>query len=979
MVRGSGVRFSLLGSFEVSVDGGAVPVGGGPVGRAVLALLVRRPGEVVLPDKLIAGVWGEGGVSADSLYHHVARLRAALAPVGVRVLGCRPGYRVEVEPDRVDAHRFDQLLCTARRLRDTDPAEAARRLRDALDLWRGPAALPDLPGPAVRALATELNSRRLDAEEDLALLELDDAHRAEVVLDRLRTLTANHPNRGGLSAALIRALHATGRTDEALAVYQRVHDRATRHGRDTQRALRRAHQHVLAAPAPQPARAPTAPFQLPAATTHFTGRISELDHLLYQWPSDESTPSTLVLTAVDGMAGVGKTALAVLAAHHLARRFPDGVLFIDLHGFTPDTEPTTPDAALDYLLRGLGVPVGQIPPRADARVALYHSVLVTRRVLVVLDNAADEAQVRPLLPATRSCLTLITSRRRLTGLCGAGHLTLDTLHPAEAIALFTRIAGERASSADQDTIEHIVAACGHLPLAIRIIAARLAISRALTPAGLLRELNTHNRADTIAVLDDGRRSVAAVFAVSFEHLTADQQTAFARLGLHPGPDLELHAAAALLDTDLDHTRTLLDQLEQANLLDQYTPGRHRLHNLTRAYAEHLTHGTPSDRRATLGRLLDHYAHVASTATGLVYPWETDQRPRPPSTRTPQPPLGDGDLAKTWLTSELDNLLAAADRAPAHGRPDHTIHQSAVLQRHLRVRGRYADAATLHSHALDVAGSLGDSHGEVDAQVNLARVRYTQGCHTEAANILDAALRTARAAGHRGGEQTALTGLGYILRARREHEQAAHHLSQALQVARVLGHRSGEIDASLGVGHVHRDRGRHEDAGHCYDHALRLAKDIGHHAAQFEALDALGRCHHAAGRHTTALRYHRRALSLAVDLDQSADQTRAHDGLATTYHALGDHALARTHWTTALDILTALGADRTYDPQVTTTTIRDRLDRLTEPVRPSPTASTAQRHGSNHGAAPRGAVLSASWPAGPPTSVSRVRTVRGAGR
>jgi hypothetical protein len=350
------------------------------------------------------------------------------------------------------------------------------------------------------------------------------------------------------------------------------------------------------------------PNQLPAAARYFTGRDDELTRLLCL-PDDART---LVVSAVDGMAGIGKTALVVLAAHHLsdAKRYPDGTLFLDLHGYSGRT-PTDPAMALERLLRGLGVPGPQIPSDLDARTGLYRSVTARRQVLIVLDNARDEEQVRPLLPGTGGSLVLVTSRRRLSGLDEADHLNLGTLAPHEAGQLFRAVAGADRDLGDDQTVEDIVRLCGHLPLAVRIAAARLRTdrSRTVTGAGLLAQPRTAQQTDRLAILTEGDRSVAAAFAVSYRHLPADQQLAFATLGLHPGLHYEPYATAALLQITPAHAGRVLHGLEQVNLLDQPTAGRYRMHDLIRAYTTTLTE-TRSDAkwRAALDRLYGYYAH-----------------------------------------------------------------------------------------------------------------------------------------------------------------------------------------------------------------------------------------------------------------------------------------------------------------------------------------------------------------------------------
>ena len=553
-------------------------------------------------------------------------------------------------------------------------------------------ALDNLTLAGIRRLAAGWEARRLDAEEELAEIDLRRG-RPDQVLDRLHTLAAAHPGRPRLAAALARALATTGRTDQARAVLAQAERADGRAGDGLHPALVQARRALSgsgggsppARPGPMASAAGVVPFQLPADTVRFTGRADYLARLLDLRPdrsgrsdgsaasagSDGSNgPATVVVTAVEGMAGIGKTALAVRAAHRMADRFPDGVLFTDLRGFTPQAEPTAPEHALDHLLRGLGVPGPQIPPDLDTRIGLYRSVLARRQVLVLLDNVADETQLAPLLPTTPSCRTIVTSRRHLAGLDDATHLVLPVLDPAEAADLFRGLTGDRAKPADQPTIERIVALCGQLPLAIRIAAARLRLAPAGNPATACDEL-----ADAMATgsgldwLSDGHRAVGAALAVSYRHLNANQQHAFRLAALHPGRCIEPYAMAALADATVDRARDLLEELHAASLIDQPAHRRYTLHDLVAAYASTLAAGLAEpDRQAAVDRVLDHYAAASSRAMNLAYPWEADHRPRPPATHTPAPGLTDEHEAHAWLDAETDSMLAAHTTPPPATEP-----------------------------------------------------------------------------------------------------------------------------------------------------------------------------------------------------------------------------------------------------------------------------------------------------------------------
>lgn len=910
----------VLGSFELVREGQVVPVNG-RVGQAILTALACRPDTKVLPAQLISMVWGRpDAVSADTLYHHVTGLRRVLAPVGLVVVGHRPGYRLPVAPDQVDVVRFDELLRTSRALSASDPDQAAEGLRAALALWRGPNAVENLTQPGIRLLAAGWEARRLDAEEDLAEIDLRRG-RPDQVLDRLHTLAADHPRRPRLTAALVRALHATGRTEQAGTVLATAERVANSGGDVVHPALVRARQ-ALARPGSPTRSEPAAvvPFQLPADTVRFTGRAEQVSHLMRLRPDG---PATVVVTAVEGMAGIGKTALAVHAAHRLADRFPDGVLFTDLCGFTPGVDPAPPDQVLGHLLRGLGVPGTCIPPDLEGRAGLYRSVLARRQVLIVLDNAAHETQLQPLLPATAGCGVIVTSRRRLAGLDEATHLTLPVLSRAEGCALFHAVAGDRIGTGDQVTVERIVRLCGGLPMAIRIAAARLRLAPAGSPMTLCAEL-VEALADGRGMdwLSDGHRAVGAALAVSYQHLTPDQQHVFCLTGLHPGLSLEPYAVAALADSTVTDAGRLLEDLYAASLLHQPTHRRYNPHDLVAAYVATMAAGLPEpDRHAALDRLYDHYAATSTRAANLTRPWEADQRRKAPTAHTPAPALSDDRDAQTWLDTETDNLLAAAHHA-ATIRSDHTLHQSATLRRHLRNRGHYGQAALLHEQALALAVQAGDRSAEQDALNSLGTVHYVLGRHGQATDCFERASASACRSGDRHAEQDALRGLGHVhfVQGRYEpaagcfqralaggnhtaeqeaqvglgnihyvqgrYEQSAEWFRRALEGARQTGDRKAEHNALMGVGYVHLAQGRYEAAVDCLERTLAYARETGNPSAEQDALIGLGQVHLLQCRHESAAGCFSRALESA---HRSGDSHAAQDALRSlgqVHHAQG---------------------------------------------------------------------------------------------
>ncbi|MEU4831367.1 BTAD domain-containing putative transcriptional regulator [Streptosporangium sp. NPDC023615] len=546
---------------------------------------------------------------------------------------------------------------------------------------------------------------------------------------------------------------------------------------------------------------------------------------------DSSDPATPVIGAVHGMAGVGKTTLAVHAAHLLAGRFTDGQLFVDLHGFTQGVSPVDPADALDQMLRSLGVPGEQIPVGLDARAALYRSRLAGRRVLILLDNAGGEAQVRPLLPGAPGCLTLITSRRRLAGLDDVRPLCLDVLSPGDALTLFTRTAGARRVTAQPPgLLTEIVELCGRLPLAIRIAAARLRTRSGWTPADLADRLRDHQ--NRLGELEVGQLSITATMDLSYHHLSPGRQGMYRLLGLHPGPDIEPHAAAALAGTTLKHAGHLLDDLVDAHLLQEPLPGRYRFHDLVRTHATATVadEDTEADRHTALTRLFDHYIRAASAAAD-----HADVPGGGPAGRPGNP----------------------ATRAGAPGWPD------------TEPPGR---AAECFERALEIARMTGDRDGELRALCGLGRIHCRGGRHDQAAEHFEQALKIADATGGHDGELCALIGLGVVHLMRGEHRQAADRYRRALRLARRIGDRDARFEGLHGLGRAHQAAGHPDRALTCHRAALALARDLGRPAAQVRALHGLAGAHRDLGRHDEAREQWRRALDILTGLGDPAPGT-----------------------------------------------------------------------------------------------------------
>ncbi|MEV0675236.1 tetratricopeptide repeat protein [Actinosynnema sp. NPDC050436] len=759
-----------------------------------------------------------------------------------------------------------------------------------------------------------------------------------------------HPLDERLAGQLMLALYRSGCQAEALDVFQETRRRladdvGVEPGPDLQRLqarILRADRDLTASPAGEVRRHNDLPGDLP----DFTGREEEIAALRSLLPTGDGRGGAAVVVAVDGMAGVGKTAFAVHVAHGLADRHPDAQLFLDLHGHTAGREPRDPSDALDALLRGLGVPGRRIPDDPEARAGLWRSVLADRKAVVVLDNAVSTAQVRPLLPANPDCLVLITSRRRLTDLESTRTLSLDVLPPGDAEALFARIVGDDRAVAGSRAVGEVVRLCGRLPLAVRITAARLRSRPAWTTAHLVQRLREERR--RLGELTTGDRSVAAAFGLSHRDLAPTHQRLFRLLGTHPGTDFDAHLAAAVADSDLYEAERLVEDLLDVHLLQQRTAGRYRFHDLLRAYAAQSTADTdsPDVRHAVLTRILDYYLHTSSAAMDVVAPEKRGMRPGSPMPATPVPPVSDHEQALSWLEGERANLVAVATQAADHGRPTQAGHLSATLWRYLLVGGYFDDALALHTVAITTARSTGDRFREGEAHFHIGFTYWRLGrseqalAHLERALVLAEELRDhalharalfgmglahwglgryhealdrytrglalARQLGDRGLEGQALVGMGFNHWGLGRFADSIEHHRQGLDVARDTGDRGLEGYPLVGTGLALGSLGRYEEALDYHVRGLRLAREAGDRSLEGRALTGSGAACRGLARHEEALDHDLRGLRLAREIGDRSLEGRALTGLGSTCRGLGRHREALAHFEQALDLARATG-------------------------------------------------------------------------
>jgi tetratricopeptide (TPR) repeat protein len=676
--------------------------------------------------------------------------------------------------------------------------------------------------------------------------------------------------------------------------------------------------------------------RLPPDLAGFTGRAAELDQLRLALFRGERDGAAVVISAIAGMAGVGKTQLAIHAGHLLARGKPfDRVLFVNLRGFHPDPAqpPADPAAVLDGFLRLLGVPGHQIPHDLPARTAAYRDRLAGTHTLVVLDNAANEDQVRPLLPERPGCPVLVTSRRSLTALHPAAHLTVDVFTPDEALGFLTRAVRQIPVGDDPDAAARIAHRCGYLPLALGLVAGHIRGTPGWTLTDHADRLDEHHHNRH---LDTG---VQLALDLSYQHLPADQQRLLRHLALHPGQDLDAHAAAALAGSDLSTTRAHLHHLCGDHLLQQGTPGRYTFHDLVRAYA--ASRGSdedpPPQRHAALTRLFDYYLASAAAAMNTLHPVDAGRRPRIPAANTPTPALTDPDTALAWLDTERPTLVAVAAHTATHGWPTHITRLSTILFRYLN-GGHHTDALIIHGHAHHAAHHTGDPtaqahalnglgtahlqlsrHGPATEHLqqalhlfrqagdpvgqarvlgNLGNIETRLGHYQPAAGHYEQAMALFRQAGERTGEARSLGNLGQVEERLGRYGPAAEHLQQALTLFRQAGDRSGEADALIDLGSVEGRLGRHGPAAEHLQQALTLYRQLGNRDGEADTLDSLATLHTRLGQPAQAIKHHQQALAVYRETGDRDGEAWALNGLGEAAHSAGRPADALTHHTAA---------------------------------------------------------------------------------
>ncbi|MBO3743033.1 AfsR/SARP family transcriptional regulator [Actinoplanes flavus] len=916
------VEFRVLGAIEVCVDGRPADIGHVRQQCVLVALLVEAERAVPI-DQLVHRVWGDHPPQRvrSTLHSYLSRLRQVLAPVPEAVIERRAGgYVLAVDPMTVDLHRFRDLVTRARAAGRDEPGVSL--LTDALGLWRGE-AFATLDTPWLNSVREGLDAERLAAELDRNDLLLGIGRHADL-LAGLSAAAAAHPWDERLAGQLMLALYRCGRQAAALDLYQRLRLRlADELGADPSPPLRRLHQQVLTADpaldAPEAATAVSAgvppagrrlplPRQLPASPSTFTGRAAELARLDEIMTASAGRGATVVISAIGGSGGIGKTWLALRWAHDNAHRFPDGQLYVNLRGFDPTTDPVAPAVALRGFLDTLGVAPADIPADTDAQAALYRSLIAHRRILIVLDNARDTATVTPLLPGTSAGAVLVTSRHQLGGLVtthGARPLALDVLPDADARDLLLRHLGRQRAASDERSVAELVRQCAGLPLALGIIAARAALQPGLSLAALAGELRAAGT--RLDALDAGELAVnlRAVLSCSYRALTPEAARLFALLGHTHGPDLSLAAAASLAGTPIGATRSVLHQLTAAHLVHEHVPGRYRMHDLVRLHAVELAAGAEPGREA-LHRLLDHYLHTAYRAALLLSPH------RDPLTLTAARPgtvptdLADLDAAMLWFTTEHPVLLATIVHAGAAGFDVHACQLPWTLATFFDRRGHWHDWVTAQHEGLEAARRLGARADQAQAHRLLANAYSNLRRYEDAHGHLGCALTLFGELGDDAGRAHVHLDIAMLFDRQGLPREALPHAHRTLELYRAVGTPLKQAVALNAVGWYHSQLGEHREALGYGEEALALSQQAGSPYGQANTWDSLGFAHHHLGEHRQAIACYRQALDLFRDIGDRHAEALVRDHLGDTHHAVGDAATAREEWRQALDTLERLG-------------------------------------------------------------------------
>ncbi|MEV6520840.1 BTAD domain-containing putative transcriptional regulator [Longispora sp. NPDC051575] len=911
------MEFRVLGPVEVWKDGAEIPLDGSKQ-RTVLAALLLADGRIVSDERLSTLLWGENPPATlnAQICTYVSRLRKSADP-GMEILRQRPGYLIRLDGARYDHGDFERLAQTGRAaLREGRHTEAAEKLRAALALWRGP-ALANVTEFLLGAEQLRLEEARIAVLESRIDADLALGRHAPLVPE-LTGLVAEHPLREGLRAQLMTALYRCDRQADALAVY---HDGrrvlVDELGVDPGPTLTRAHHDILiAAPALD---APTGrieiaprPAMLPADLGDFTGRTAELAQVAGVLDSDHATAAPLLVT---GMPGVGKSVLAVRAAHLTRDDFPDGQLYVDLAG--AGDVPVDPADALAWFLRALGVEEDALPAGLDERIQVYRTLLATRRVLVVLDNAHSEAQVAPLLPGGPTCRVIVTSRAHLPALAAAHVVALEPFGTDDALVLFAAVIGVARYDMERDAAERIVARCAGLPLALRVAGTRLVARPHWPVSRLLDRLETSGR-----LLDEfrlGALDVRGSLHRAYRSLPPVARTGLRRLALLDVPDFPAWALAALLEVPEEPAEELAEALLDARLLelrlDRSGRQRYAFHDLVRPFARERAEDEepPRAARAALDRAYGAWLSLATECSRRL----DGVGARPARGGAPRWRLAGGlvnDLAETpvaWFEAEHGALVALVAQAAASGQAAAAWELAGACEDYFELRGHQHDWRRTYQRAHTAARTSGDARGEAAMQLGLARLAGYRGDANASLTYADRAASLHAALGDPVGEAEALRRCADAYRHLGHPGSAEDGARRALAIALSGGDRSGTAGARTALGDVLGDLGRSGEARLEYQAAVDLSRQLPDARRTAAALDGLARLDLDAGRYAEAEAGFAQCLAVYTLAGDQAGRATTLTHLGHLRFAEGRHDAARSLYRDALALLNGLGLQRRY--------------------------------------------------------------------
>jgi DNA-binding SARP family transcriptional activator/tetratricopeptide (TPR) repeat protein len=950
--RSPTVRFVVLGLVAIIEGDTEIPLSS-PVHRVLLSMLLLHANRTVSANLLAEAIWGDAppATGRASLQNHVMRLRRILGAVGARLVTHDPGYLMEVRDGELDLSRFTRLRDSGRlAAQQGDWHEATRSLQAALGQWTGEPLANVRASDLLAAETRRLIELRLTTVELRIEAELRCGRHSEVI-GELYSLVTAHPFRERFRELLMMALYRDGRQAEALAAYQEIRSTLVDElGIDPGNRIRRLHQQILAAdPAltggqragavngdatdagpplgshPADTRAvplhdDVVPRQLPPAVNSFVGREAELRQLARLLDQSMSRTTSPTVVAIRGTAGVGKTALAVHWAHQVSNLFPGGQLHIDLRGFAPSGQLVTLAEAVRCLLDALGIPADRVPASVQAQVGLYRSLLADRgRVLVLLDNARDAEQARPLLPGASGCMAIVTSRDELTGLAavdGARMLTLDVMSEADARRLLADRLGDDAIRRESRAVDELCAQCARLPLALAVAAARATLPPGPAVARLVDELkDARSRLDALDT-GDPASSIRAVLSWSYRCLSGPTARMFRLLGLQHGPDIGVYAAASLAGIPVQQARTLLTELTRVQMLTQCSSARFACHDLLRAYAAERAEAEEDQvsRHAALRRLFDHYLHTGAAADRLLYPARDRLLLGPAASGVTPEPLAGHERAVAWFEAEYKRLLAAIFQAGMTGFGVHAWKLAWALSDFMERRGYWDDWARSQQAALDAASALGDVTGMATTHRGLGNALIQLGARDDAYAHLQAAQVAYQQAGERVGEARVILDLAMLVEQDGNEQEALQHAEHALNLLVKAGHRAGQGRALNAVGWYCAKAGQYQRAIGLCERAVALCAELGDQVGAAAAWDSLGLCHRQLANYPAAIACGLHSVELTGQIGDRYHQADALVHIGDTYQAAGDLAAARDAWQRGMLILDELRHPHAHDVQ-----------------------------------------------------------------